>query len=560
MYRFKLPVQRFTAVILALHWGCSSVIVPEVWAKGRRPPVDSHGFPNDSMLPQWQTKASTPTVSTDAVSTTVPVSQELPMGRSAELKMPLAPRMVSVNLKDATLGTILEVISSQTNVNFVTDEKIRNRRMTASLEKVSLEDALTALLDVNGLTYERIYDSNIYAVKERSNARPRIITRIYTLRNVQLSQLEGSPSLAGTYGTTSNQTIYQPQTSPSISIQTSGTPANNPAPQAVNDPLKTSDHPGILRVIATVLTEFGRIELDARTNSIAVTDIPERFPMVESIIRKLDIKSPQIMIQLEVIEADADAIDNFGLEYGGSDGTLAQIIGPARLTDFGLSKVGGSFFNGANGVDATATSGATTSGGSTIGGGAPYNVANGTFLGVLSLQQFQVLLRAIQTEAKGQFLARPKILTLNNKQAEINITADTAVGIQSASVTQSGLLVNTAERQPTGIVLRVTPQVNDENLVTMQLEPSVSRPQASTFFPGQFVDPQTRGLRTTVRVHAGDTILIGGLISDNDQTTVRKVPILGSIPLIGPLLFTSKSKTKSRTEIMIFITPQIVPS
>ena len=99
------------------------------------------------------------------------------------------------------------------------------------------------------------------------------------------------------------------------------------------------------------------------------------------------------------------------------------------------------------------------------------NKPKGTHFGILSFQEFQVVLKAIETSGIGKFLARPKILTLNNKTALIGVTADTAIGIESTTVTESGLEVQTAERYKTGISLRVTPQVNDEGYITLLIEP-----------------------------------------------------------------------------------------
>ena len=169
-----------------------------------------------------------------------------------------------------------------------------------------------------------------------------------------------------------------------------------------------------------------------------------------------------------------------------------------------------------------------------------------------------MVLRALETSGAGDYLARPNIMTLNNKPAVLSVTSDTAVGIQSASmISQSGLLATTAERYRTGITLKVTPQVSADDWILLQIAPTISRPSNSEFFPGQFVDPTDVNLNTSVRVKAGETVLLGGLYITQKSKSSRRLPILGSIPLLGAL-FKNSEKSSSKDELMIFITPRIV--
>ena len=104
-------------------------------------------------------------------------------------------------------------------------------------------------------------------------------------------------------------------------------------------------------------------------------------------------------------------------------------------------------------------------------------------------------------------------------------------------------------------MLRVTPQINKEGMVTMLIEPEVSRVQASNI--AGFFDPLKRSAKTTVTVRDGDTIAIGGLIQTDDIRSVKKIPVLGDIPILG-LIFRRSSVDKTDNELMIFITPHLV--
>lgn len=302
----------------------------------------------------------------------------------------------------------------------------------------------------------------------------------------------------------------------------------------------------IVSVIQSMLSENGRLQMHPQTNSLIVTDSPERFPQIEEIIESLDSLIPQISIEVNIVETDEGTSKKLGLEIGSPDGTLATFTGPSRLVNQ-ISDNSRFFASPAD------LAGASVKDTSAFGG----NPQAGIFFGMLSFQQFSVVLRALESNGEGRFLARPKILTLNNKMAEISISADTAIGQKTSMVAQTGTVSTTAEREKTGISLRVTPQVNEGDLVTLLIEPTISRPQASEFFPSLFVDPQNRSIRTSVRVKDGSTLLIGGLLSNDTSKTIRRVPFLGRIPIIGRL-FTYEQKKDSRQELMIFITPRIV--
>ena len=307
---------------------------------------------------------------------------------------------------------------------------------------------------------------------------------------------------------------------------------------------------------------------DPRTNSLIVTDIPEVFPLVDQIIAELDRKVDQVMIEAQIVEIDSDKATQLGLEFGGPRGEIIRYTGPTRVTDYPLrrnifsQRELGHFFprTFGTGTGILDPSSGGTGGGTSLGGsGSFFDPAAGISMGVLSLQEFQILLRALVSKGQGRFLSKPKIMTLNNKPAIIQTVTNTAVGVQQqvGGVGTTGLSSVTAERQITGLTLKVTPQINKEEYITMVLEPTLSRPESSEFFPGQFVDPTTRGASSMVRVKNAETIVMGGLIDSRENKTVRKVPILGYIPIVG-WLFTSIDSRRTSTDLVIFITPTIV--
>ncbi|HBA61702.1 MAG TPA: hypothetical protein DCZ92_13000 [Elusimicrobia bacterium] len=188
--------------------------------------------------------------------------------------------------------------------------------------------------------------------------------------------------------------------------------------------------------------------------------------------------------------------------------------------------------------------------------------SKGVYYGIFSLAQLQATFRALIAKGEARYLGKPKIVAMNNKTALITIAKDAATGVQSTTQSAGGASGSSStgvERRRVGLTLKVTPQVNKEGYVTLIVQPSYSDVIASavTVNGATVYDPVSRGASTMVRVKNGQTVVIGGMLSSNETKTVRKVPLLGYIPILG-WLFTSISSTRSNTDLVIFITPTIL--
>ena len=174
-------------------------------------------------------------------------------------------------------------------------------------------------------------------------------------------------------------------------------------------------------------------------------------------------------------------------------------------------------------------------------------------------------LNFLATQTDARTLARPRILTLNNETAQIEISTDQAISITSTTIGTSGSLnsaTTTPERATTGVVLKVTPQANLlTREVTIAVSPKVidiilSKVQASTAGP-QIYDTETRGSDSILKLKDGQTMVIGGLLRNEDSKSISKLPFLGDLPLIGAA-FRSSTVLKSARELIIFLTPHII--
>ena len=491
----------------------------------------------------------------------VKLAGEPDLYKETEVASPL-DRKVSIRVSNVPISAFLNSITTQAQINFIMSEEFASKKVTASLTKVTVREALDTLLRVHGLTYQRIGKSDSYVVTKRSNDAPDTITKIYTLSYISLQAI-GSPS--------SELSNIMPQ-----DVSTTGSSLGSSSTSSSTD---TSSVPGtstgggdaysgtaeIIGIVKSMLSPVGRIAVDPRTNKLIITDVAEVFPQIENILAELDIKPPQILIEAQIVEVSKTSGLTLGFEYGGADGTLVSFSGPKReiTSEFmrGYSKDGTTKLSGWDWIfpsNAELNDNGSGSGGSGGGSGSSSSSSEGESEGgVLDFSAFQIVLKTLLTRGEAKYLGKPKVVTLNNKTATITTSTDATVGFTQS---QSGggdntLTVAGAERKRVGLTLQVTPQVNREGYVTLYVQPSYSDLVSSGF--DNTKDTTTRAASTLVRVKNGQTVVIGGLLTSRETDQTRKVPLLGDIPVLG-WLFTSRSKSKTTTDLVIFITPTIL--
>ncbi|HBB67440.1 MAG: hypothetical protein A2X28_09110 [Elusimicrobia bacterium GWA2_56_46] len=480
--------------------------------------------------------------------------REVSMYEETETVSPLDRKIGPIHLKGAPLSSFMEIISAQSKVSFIVAEGLESKTITVYLRKTTVREALELLLSIRGLTYQRIGKTSTYVVRKRSAGTPNLITKIFVLNYIPLIRI-------GSVGEDIASITSQDVSSSGMSAETQGG-AGAARPQG--------DEKGIaiLSVIKSVLSKNGMLVTDPRTNTLIVTDVPEVFPQVEQIISELDKKAPQILIEAQIMEINTDRLNELGIEWGGSRGEMAYFAGPARLTDYGLRP---GFFSGDQWKNffpkTTDTSATSASGGSTSGGvdsvfATGQQSAKGVYYGIFSLAQLQAIFRALISRGEAHYLGKPKIVAMNNMTSLISISRDAAVGTGSSVSSAGGAtgsVSTSVERRRVGLVLKVTPQVNREGYITMVIQPNYSDVVASgVAVQGQTIlDPVSRGVSTMVRVKNGQPVVIGGMLSSIETKSVKKVPLLGYIPIIG-WLFTSVSSRRTNTDLVIFVTPTIL--
>jgi type IV pilus assembly protein PilQ len=192
-----------------------------------------------------------------------------------------------------------------------------------------------------------------------------------------------------------------------------------------------------------------------------------------------------------------------------------------------------------------------------INGGGTSRVATAVF----SASDFNVIISALKTQSNTKVMSNPTVVTLNNTEATLNIGQEFPVPSYNYNSERGTFEVSGFQYKPIGIILKVTPQVNARGVINLKLEPEVSQQSDSTTFGGaggaSIPIISTRKVKTQVSLKDGFTMGIGGLITDAKSAGGNKVPVLGSIPVLGRL-FSNKSTSNVATNLLIFVTAKTV--
>ncbi len=297
------------------------------------------------------------------------------------------------------------------------------------------------------------------------------------------------------------------------------------------------------RTAPSAFAQKADIQADEDTNALIITADPNTLKSLKSVIRQLDIRRAQVLIEAIIAEITAGKNREIGvgMAIDGSPSTDQNI-------PLGISNFGGM------GNILAAAGGLITDPSSVLSPGLTLGAATTSSSGV----RYALLLRALATDDASNILSTPSIVTLDNEEAEIIVGEN--VPFITGSFTNAGSSdptnpFQTIERQDVGLTLKVTPQVNEGDTIKLDLEQ-----ETSSVIPGSEVTGITtrkRSIKTSVLVDDGGILVLGGLIQETVSEGESKVPLLGDIPLLGAL-FRSTSSSKSKQNLMVFLRPSIL--
>jgi type IV pilus assembly protein PilQ len=417
---------------------------------------------------------------------------------------------ISVNLKDVDLKDFFRLIHEISGLNVVLDPNVKGT-LTIVLDEVPWDQALDIVLVNNGL--DKQLNGNVLRIATRETLKK----EAEGARDLQRAQAEAV------------------------------------APVTVTRVLSYAKASTVRDTLKKFLSPRGDIFSDDRSNQLIIRDIPSNIPILDNLRAQLDRKSQQVEIEARVVQASRSFSQDIGVQWGFAGTTTS-----GRTIFGGTPQTGVSPITTGAGLPqppliATATTGTST------GTGLPFNVnlpagapTSGFYFGHRS-PNFAVDLYITAAEAKGvgKLLSKPKVITQNNEKATVK--QGTKIPIQTT-------INNTISVQYIDAVLKleVTPQITAEGTVFMDV--LVENTQIDNGIPRVQGIPalDTQSAETKVLVADGGTVVIGGIIVTQQQTSITETPVLGNLPIIGRL-FREQAVTISSSELLFFLTPRIIP-
>ena len=329
-------------------------------------------------------------------------------------------------------------------------------------------------------------------------------------------------------------------------------------------PLRYADGEGLNALIQNLLPTYtieGKpaptVAYEEGSNTLVISAAAEVQADLEQIIRRLDQRRPQVLVEAIIVEISDSAAKELGVQFalGGINGSTVPLLSSnfSRQAP-NLLAIAGAIGGDEVGLSDTERSTLQTAAINSVTGldGGSFGIG-----GVDNNTLFAVIVNALETDDDSNILSTPFVTTLDNVPATFLVGQEIPITTGSSFDTTNSNTFSTFERQEVGIQLDVLPQISDGDVIRLEIEQIVSSISGVlTSSTGDFV-LNKREITTTVLANDGEIVVLGGLVQDDEQITLSKVPILGDIPVAGKL-FQSKGTSRSKTNLMVFLRPTII--
>jgi len=307
-------------------------------------------------------------------------------------------------------------------------------------------------------------------------------------------------------------------------------------------------------LVASQLASHDPPQIDERTNTIFFRETRSNIENIRKMLVQIDRPTRQVMIEARLVEVSADPVQAYGINWAGSFGSASS---PKTVT-YGNPIAGSSPVPGAN----PPTSGLA------LGNPSNHNLFGnlshlipGQFA-ILSIPQFSAAMTALNEDADAEFLANPRIVTADNQQAKIEVIRNQPVPQLNFNEQTATAVFGGFQDKTFGNTLIVRPSINKDNFITLSVKPEISNKVSDFHFSFNGADVfspiiDKRSLDSNVLIKSGDTLALGGLISDQVSKARTKVPVLGDIPFLG-YAFQSHDNERHKRNLLIFVTPSII--
>ncbi|WP_415009002.1 type IV pilus secretin PilQ [Cycloclasticus pugetii] len=425
-------------------------------------------------------------------------------------KFPYTGEKLSLNFQSIEVRSVLQLLADFTDMNLVASDSVGGS-VTLRLNNVPWDQALDIILKSKGLA-KRV-KGNVMMVGPQAEVAAQEKLELEAKKQV----VELSPLLTEFFE------ISYAKASDLVTI------------------LKSTGGSGDSNSNTKLISSRGGVSVDQRTNTLLVQETTDKLVEIRRIIERLDRPVRQVMIESRIVIANDDFTRDLGVRFGlsGVDQSNDSIAIAAGALGNGVEVAGGNIFdvNGSEGllVDLPAASPA----------GAIQFV-----VGKIGSSLLQLELSALQTEAKGEVISSPRVITSDQIEAEISQGVE--IPFQEAS--SSGATSTSFEEAE--LKLSVTPRITPDDRINLELNITKDSPDFSNVQPGG-VPINTQEVDTTVLVNNGDTVVLGGIYERSKDHSVRKVPFFGDLPGVG-VLFKKDFKQDNNRELLFFITPKIL--
>jgi type II secretory pathway component GspD/PulD (secretin) len=445
---------------------------------------------------------------------------------------------ISLDLKGVDINELFKIISAKSGITIVTSPEVRGR-VSVFIDNLSFDDALDVIVTLQDLAYEK--KGNVVKVMTMVE-----YERAY---GKKFGERKETRTIRLTYAKPSNVvnaiTSLKSDLGKIIADESTGTIIITDTPQSLSvilEAIKELDRPLETLVIDINYARFGDIKnylnelitpgvgqiiSDDRSGKVVVYDFPQRLARIKNLLQELDEQSRQVLITGEIIEVEIGDKFQSGIEW-------EKIFKSVHMDN----------------LDLVAKFPVTPA-------LANYGKIS---IGTLTQDHYNIIINMINEYGKTKILNRPRIVAVNKEEARILV--GTREAYVTSSQSQSETSVVTAENinfVDVGLKLVVIPTIGSDGFITMKIKPEIStvKEYLDTEAGGRVPIVKTAESETVVKVKDGNMLVIAGLMIDSDLKEAKGLPDLSKLPILGHL-FSTKTKEKTKSEIVIFITPTII--
>jgi len=448
------------------------------------------------------------------------------------------PIMLNVlDLKNMDILDVLKLISQKSGLNIIAGQNVKGK-VTVFLKDIEVREALRIIVESYGWSYVQngdvmqVMTDKEYELKYGYRFGQPMETRIKQLFHVKPSDvaavLNQMKSSSGKVIIDQNSGIFILTDEPEkldamdaimqrldVSVKSEVFALNYAKAQEISS-----------KINGLLTPSVGTMKFDERSNRIIVTDTAAKIEEVQKVITAFDQKDREVLIEAKILQITLSDKFKLGVDW---EGVVADYHSLTFGSDFDL-------------LSSSEKRGKLS-------------------IGTIAADKYTALVEALESVGETNILSAPRIMVVNNEEAKI-LVGSTEPYVTTTTTTPASGPTTVAESVnfiDVGVKLFVTPTIHEDDFITMKIKPEVSSVTSNLTTSNNNTIPivETSEAETTVNVKNGVSIIIGGLIKEETINTTKKVPFLGSIPILG-MAFRSTNNSKTKTEIMIFLTPRIV--